>query len=220
LTSLNQIATTASQLAENGANGTTSAASLQAYSQQLTQLIQQGVQTANSQFNNQYLFGGTQTATPPFSTTVDANGNITAVTYTGTAAGASMLTGEGSVTSPYTDGTTNQNMASFLNQLIALKSAMDTGSTTAVQAVQPALQTSEDNIVNAVSGVGAIQSGLEADQALNQSKFTSLQGIISTETSTDVATTSVQLTQAQTAYQAALESGAKIMQTSLLNYLN
>jgi flagellin-like hook-associated protein FlgL len=30
----------------------------------------------------------------------------------------------------------------------------------------------------------------------------------------------VQLSQAQTAYQAALEAGAKIMQTSLLNYLN
>jgi flagellin-like hook-associated protein FlgL len=54
---------------------------------------------------------------------------------------------------------------------------------------------------------------------LNQSAFTSLQGLISNDTSTDVATTTVQLTQAQDSYQAALEAGAKIMQTSLLNYL-
>jgi flagellar hook-associated protein 3 FlgL len=130
-----------------------------------------------------------------------------------------METGEGSVVSPYTDGTTNQQIADFINNLVALGSAVSSQSATAIQAAQPALQTSEDNILSAVSGVGAVQSGLEADQSLNQSAFTSLQGLISNDTSTDVATTTVQLTQAQDSYQAALEAGAKIMQTSLLNYL-
>jgi flagellar hook-associated protein 3 FlgL len=219
LNTMNSIATSASELAVEGSAGTTSATSYQAYSQQLNQLVEQGLQTANSQYNNQYLFGGTKTDTAPFTATRDATGNITGVSYTGTAAGASMMTGEGTSVSPYTDGTTNQGMADFLNNLVSLRGALDSQSSTAVQAVQPALQTSEDNILTAVSGVGAVQSGLEAVQSQNQAKFTSLQTLVSKDTSTDIATTTVQLTQSQAAYQAALESGAKIMQTSLLNYL-
>lgn len=219
LSSMQQIATTATQLAENGANGTTAASSYEAYSTQLGQLIQQAVQTANTQYNGQYIFGGTQTAQAPFAVTEDANGNVTNVAYKGTQQGIAIQTAEGSTTSPYTDGTTNQGMADFINQLVTLKSAMDSQSSTAVAATQAGLQTSENNIIDAVSGVGAVQSGLEADSSLNQAKFTSLQGLVSNETSVDVATTSVQLSQAQTAYQAALESSAKIMQTSLLDYL-
>jgi len=219
LNNLQSISTSASELATEGSSGLTSSTSYQAYSQQITQLINQALQTANSQYNGNYLFGGTNTTTPPFTATYDASGNVTGVTYTGTAAGASMETGEGSVVSPYTDGTTNQQIADFINNLVALGSAVSSQSATAIQAAQPALQTSEDNILSAVSGVDAVQSGLEADQSLNQSAFTSLQGLISNDTSTDVATTTVQLTQAQDSYQAALEAGAKIMQTSLLNYL-
>jgi flagellar hook-associated protein 3 FlgL len=220
LNNLQTISTTAGELATEGSSGTTSASSYQAYSQQLTQLIQQGLQTANTQYNNSYLFGGTQTNTPPFTATYDASGNITGVTYTGTAAGASIATGQGSLVSPYTDGATNQQIAGFLNNLIALKAGMDSQSASAVAAVQPGLQTSEDSLISAVSGIGAVQSGLQADETLNQSAFTSLQGLISNDTSADVATTTVQLTQAQEAYQAALEAGAKILQTSLLNYIN
>jgi flagellar hook-associated protein 3 FlgL len=219
LSSLQGISTTASELAEEGSSGTTDSTSYTAYTQQLDQLIKQGLQTANTQYNNNYIFGGTQTTTPPFTATYDSSGTITGVTYSGTASGASMQTGQNSTVSPYTDGTTNQGMADFLNNLIALRSAMNSQDPTAVAATQPGLQTSENTILDAVSGIGAVQSGLEADQTLNQSAFTSLQGLVSNDTSTDVATTSVQLSQTQAAYQAALESGAKILQTSLLSYL-
>ena len=220
LNNLQTISTSASELATEGSNGTTSPSSYTAYSQQLEQLIKQGLDTANSKGNNGYLFGGTQTTTPPFTATYDASGNITGVTYAGSAAGISMQTGQASTVSPYTDGSTNQQIADFLNHLVTLKGAMDSQNASAVQAVQPNLQSDENNILTAVSGVGAVQSGLEADQTLNQSTFTSLQGLVSGDTSADVATATVQLSQAQTAYQAALEAGAKIMQTSLLNYLN
>lgn len=220
LNNLQSISTTATELATEGASGTTSATSYAAYSQQLTQLIQQALQTANTQYNGSYIFGGTQTTTPPFSATYDSSGNITGVTYTGTAAGISMETGQGNTVSPYTDGTTNQQMADFINNLISLQGAMNSQSTSAIQATQTPLQTSEDNILTAVSGIGAIQSGLQADQTLNQSAFTSLQGLVSDDTSTDVATTTVQFSQAQDAYQAALTAGAKILQDPLIDLLS
>jgi len=220
LNNLQAISTSAGELATEGATGTTSPTDYAAYSQQLTQLITQALDTANTQYNGSYIFGGTQTTTPPFTATYDASGNITGVTYTGTAAGISMETGQGNTVSPYTDGATNQQMAAFINNLVALQGAMNSQSPTAVQATQSSLQTSEDGILTAVSGVGAIQSGLQADQTLSQSAFTSLQGLVSNDTSTDVATTTVQFTQAQDAYQAALEAGAKIMEDPLLSLLS
>jgi flagellar hook-associated protein 3 FlgL len=219
LNNLQSISTSAGELVTEGASGTTSPADYAAYSQQLTQLIKQALDTANTQYNGNYIFGGTQTTTPPFTATYDASGNVTGVTYTGTASGISMETGQGNTVSPYTDGATNQQMADFINNLVTLQSAMNSASPTAVQATQSSLQTSEDNVITAVSGIGAVQSGLQADQALNQSAFTSLQGLVSTDTSTDVATTTVQFSQAQAAYQAALEAGAKIMADPLINLL-
>jgi flagellin-like hook-associated protein FlgL len=43
---------------------------------------------------------------------------------------------------------------------------------------------------------------------------------ISGDSGADVAVATTQLTEAQTAYQAVLESSARIMQTTLLNYLS
>jgi len=219
LSSLNTISTSAGELAVQAGDGTTSAAANQANLAQINQYIQEGLQAANSQYNGNYLFGGAQTDKPPFSTTVDASGNITGVTYTGTASGASIPTAEGSVTSPYTDGAANQGIAHFLNNLIALRNGITAQDSSQIQTAQTDLQSSQDNLLTSVSGMSAVQSGLEADQTQNQAKFTSLQKSFSNETSTDVATASVKLTQAQTAYQAALASGAKIMQTSLLTYI-
>jgi flagellar hook-associated protein 3 FlgL len=223
LTSLNSIATSASELATEGSAGTTSAATYQAYSAQVNQLINQAFQTANTQYNNQYIFGGSQTGSVPFTAHYDSNGNITSVTYNNdpNSAGISIPTGEGSTASPYTDGSTNTEIAGFITNMIALRDAMSGSSPSAsdVQATQAPLQASETNIINAVSGLSAVQGGIEADETLNQSRFTSLQSQVSGETSVDVATASVQLSQAQTAYQAALQSGAKMLQTSLLNYI-
>ncbi len=45
--------------------------------------LEQLVQLANTEYVNQYLFGGTMTNSAPYSTTRDTSGNITAVTYQG-----------------------------------------------------------------------------------------------------------------------------------------
>ena len=66
-----------------GANGTENAIDLQALGEQVNQIIGQLVQTGNTMNGSQYVFGGTQTTTPPLATTTDASGNITAVTYQG-----------------------------------------------------------------------------------------------------------------------------------------
>ena len=93
------------------------------------------------------------------------------------------------------------------------------GSGRLLQAARPALETSENDFLIAMSGIGAKQTRLEADRSQNEARFVELERLTAAETDVDVASTVVKLTQAQTAYQAALESGSKILQLSLLDYI-
>jgi flagellar hook-associated protein 3 FlgL len=82
-----------------------------------------------------------------------------------------------------------------------------------------ALGLDEDNLIYQMSTNGAIQSRLEAAQSIASRRADSVTGLTSQEADADIADTLVQLNQAQTAYQAALQSGASIMQMSLLNFI-
>lgn len=65
----------------------------------------------------------------------------------------------------------------------------------------------------------APQVRLETAASLASSQSLSLNQMISNETDANLSETIVQLTQTQTAYQAALQSGAGILKMSLMDYL-
>jgi len=201
-------------------SGTGGSDSYQAYSAEVNQLIEQAIQDGNSRLGSDYLFGGTKTDAPPFEVTRDANGNATAVTYNGAATAAEMQTSEGTVISPLTDGATNQNLGTFVNNLIALRDALTNQDPTAVQAAASTLHGSEDDLLVAISGVGAVQTRLEADATANSTRFNDLEKLISQDSDADLAQTLTKYQQTQMAYQAALQSGAQVMQLSLLDYLH
>ena len=83
----------------------------------------------------------------------------------------------------------------------------------------PALQKDEDNLIYQISNNGAAETRLETAATIAGDRSLSLQQMISKEADADLTDTMVQLSQTQNAYQAALQSGALIMQTSLLDYL-
>ena len=199
--------------------GTTSQDAFRAYGAETDQMIEQALQTANVRYSGEHLFGGTKSDTPPFTATRDAAGRITAIAYVGAATGAEIRTSEGARLSPFTSGTENQKLADFMNNLVGLRDALQSGSGAAVQAVQPALETSENDFLVTMSGIGAKQTRLESDRSQNEARFVELEKLTSAETDADLASTVVKLTQAQTAYQAALQSGSKILEMSLLDYI-
>src|SRR5476649_1813501 len=82
LTSLKSVSDRAGELATLG-TGTLGTSAMQSYGTETNQLIEQAVQTANTQFNGTYIYGGTASSTPPYTVTRDVSGNITAVTYAG-----------------------------------------------------------------------------------------------------------------------------------------
>src|SRR5579862_2518075 len=65
------------------ADGTKTPAEIQSYATEVNQLIQQAVQLANQKQGNDYIFSGTKSDAPPFTSTTDANGIVTSVTYQG-----------------------------------------------------------------------------------------------------------------------------------------
>jgi flagellar hook-associated protein 3 FlgL len=216
------------------ADGTKSPQELSNYATEVTQLIQQGVQLMNSTSQGAYLFGGTRSDQPPFVSASDASGNVTGVAYQGNesvpgaeiAAGATVSV---QVPGANTSGsgpagliTDSRNGADFFNHLIALQNHLLAGNTTAISSVDaPALAKDEDNITSQMANNGLIQSHLATADSLATTQSLSVRQTVSQDSDADLAQTLTQLSASQTAYQTALQSGAKLLSSNdtLLTYL-
>jgi len=218
LNEIKKISDRAGELSTLGA-GDVNPDALKTNATEVNQLIEQGVQLANSQLRNNYLFAGTAVDTPPFVATRDASGNITSVSYAGNATQASVQISSTASIAPGSSGAANQELADFLNHLVQLRDALNTGVPTNVSAVQPALVTDENNLVSGLSEYGAVQLRIEISQSQQQDRLSDIDKLVSSETDVDLPTTVTKLNQASVAYQAALQSTTKIMGMSLLDYL-
>ena len=205
---------------------------LATYATQVGQLIQQALQFANTQGQNGYLLSGTLSNTPPFAATTDASGQVTGVTYQGnTNVGAKRDCPKCDSHRPNPRGqhhrfrpggliTDSRTGADFFNHLIALQKDLQAGNTAAIQSTDaPNLAKDENNIINQVSANGALQSRLQVASNLATQQGLAVTGQISQDTSADLAQTLTQFSQAQTAYQAALQSGSAVFSLSLLDFL-
>jgi flagellar hook-associated protein 3 FlgL len=232
LNSLQTLVEQAGEIATN-ANGVTSPTQLSGYATQVGQLIQQAVQIANTQDSNgNYIFAGTDTSAPPFSATTDSNGNVSAVSYNGNTSVAKSEIAPGVTVTAQSPGenTTGSGAegvfadsrtgADLFSHLIALQQDLASGNTSAISSTDsPNLTKDEDNVVTHISGNAVLQSTLEVAGNVASQNATGIDTQMSNDTSADLATALTQLSQTQTAYEAALESGTMVMQTSLINFL-
>jgi flagellar hook-associated protein 3 FlgL len=218
LQELKKLSDRATEIATLGA-GASSADSYAAYAKEVNQLIEQAIQQGNTRLKNDYLFAGTAVSTPPFTVTRNANGDATAVAYAGNMTQTTVQLSELSKIGPGTTGTTNTGIGTFLNNLIALRDALNTGLSTNVVGVQANLDTSENLLVDSLSEQGAVQLRIETNQSQLAARATNIEKLISADADADMATSVTKLSQTSTAYEAALSSATKILQTSLLDYL-
>ena len=219
---LNQIKSLSDRAGEISILGTGSAStdSMSAYSAEVNQLLEQAATLGNTQSNNDYVFSGTAVTTPPYTLTRDATtGDITSVAYAGDTGQVSVPLGNGTSIKPSTDSSTNSGLADFMNQLVALRDALQSGSAAGVQATRTNLNTSENLLVSSLSNQGAVQMRIQVAQAQQQSRTTELDSQVSADADADLPTTIVNLNQTTQAYQAALSSSATLLKMSLLDYL-
>jgi flagellar hook-associated protein 3 FlgL len=214
------------------ADGTKSPDDLKLYATEVGQLLEQATTLVNSRYNGEYLFAGTRSDREPFKIQRNAEGRITDVTYQGNADAAAVEVAEGMVVSVLVpgenpSGTGSRGLVSdprsgadFFRHLIQFQNNLLAGDVDAIITQdRAALAKDEENIIVQMSTNGATQSRLESARSIATSRVAALGNLISREGNADLAETLVQLNQTQTAYQAALQSGAGVMRLSLLNYL-
>lgn len=231
LSALKKLSDRASEIAIR-ADGTRAPDELKTYGNEITQLIKQAAQLLNSQHRDQYLFSGTKSDQAPFSVSTDASGVVTGVAYAGSASVAQTEIEAGATLSVDVPGENNsgngarglvadsRSGADLFAHLISLQNNLLAGDTAAVAATdRAALERDEDNLIYHIGNNGAIQTRLETAASLASSQSLSLNQMISNEADADLAESIMQLNQTQTAYQAALASGAGLLKMSLMDYL-
>ena len=219
LTSIHDLASTAFNLAPAAA-ASGDPAQHTALATQINGLLEQAVSLANTQVNSNYLFGSQETATAPFSVTRNGSGQITGVSYNGSVgAGTQISIAEGAQVSTTTDGTQNQQLNAYLNNMVNLRDAVAVDNKPLTNTLQNAIGTDEDNIVNMQSTLASSHYRIEVTRTQNTTRYNELSDLSSAETDVNMADTIVKYQTADRSYQAALQAGAKMMKQSLLDYI-
>lgn len=219
LTGIKKISDRAGELATLG-QGAISNDSLSAYAAEVDQLIEQTAQLANSKLRNDYLYGGTElSGTAAHPAPFELNTTTGLYEYWGDASQMTVPISENSTITPGTDGTQNNGIKDFLNNLISLRNALQTGNVTAVGTARTALESSENNLVDSISQQGAVQMRIEISKSQRTERIDNIDKLISKEADVDLPTAITKLNQVSLAYQAALQSTSNIMKLSLLDYL-
>ncbi len=229
--SLQKVSDRAAEIATR-AVGVNSPQDLAQYATEVNQLIEQTLNTANGKFGDGYLLGGTNTRQVPFTATRDSNGNITSVAYQGNVADSAVEIGRGDTLDTHVPGSNTSGAgpsglladsrtgADLFAHLISLRDHLQAGNTAAISATDTTQLTSDGNhLIDQLGSNAAAIARLDAADSANSTRSQAVDKMKSSVTDVDLAQTLTDLSRAQSAYQIALQTGAKLLDLSLLNYL-
>jgi flagellar hook-associated protein 3 FlgL len=205
---------------------------LKLYATEVNGLIEQALQVSNSQNRGDYLFAGTQADQPAFVATRDANGNATSITYQGNTSVAESEVSDNLQMSAQVPGANaagvgarglmsdSRSGADLFQHLLSLRDRLEAGDAAAVSANSlDELKADEEHLLVHMGANGATQARLQTTQSLLKERSASIEVLVSKEADADLSQTLVRLSEIQTAYQAALQSGGSILNRSLLDYI-
>jgi flagellar hook-associated protein 3 FlgL len=200
--------------AVQAANGTNAAADRQSIATELTQIKEVIRDAINLQHGDeQYIFGGTATSTTPYA----LPGNL----YAGTATVMSRRIGLGQSVQLNVpgDAVLGPNGANALDDIDQLITDIQGGNTAGIQAGITSITTDLDRVLDVRTQLGASRSRLEVVQTRLDLTEERLMSARTDVADVDMADAMVKFNQQQTMYQAALASGTRIMQTSILDFI-
>jgi flagellar hook-associated protein 3 FlgL len=220
-TALSSVVTALTQavsLGVEGSTGTVSDDNRQQIAQNVQGIQAQILQLANTSVSGSYLFGGTATTAAPY--TLDSS-SPSGVTYNGNSGTNTVQIADGLNVQTNLPGdqlfqNSSGDVFGSLQKLItALQTGDVSGAQTATNEVRDALNSVTGQRIfygNAENQLNSTQTFLNQEKVNLTSQATNLVGADMSQVATD-------LTQAQTAYSATLAAAAKILPTSLLDYL-
>jgi flagellar hook-associated protein 3 FlgL len=195
--------TSALSTAVSGNNGTLNASNLATIAQTLSGIRDQVLSLANTSYQGQYLFGGSQGSTPPF--TLDTSTNPATAVYNGDSNVQFIATPSGqkiqvNLPGSAVFGSAGSGVLGALNQLI---SDFSGGATTAaLTADTGALTTALGQLSSQRSTLDSALSRLQATSTYAQTEESQLKVAQSNLVSADPAAVATQLSQAETQHQA------------------
>ena len=235
----------AQQYAEQGANQTEDQNERDTIAQQVWQIRDQLVDLANSQYQGQYVWSGTDTSTAPYAVTnppTYTTGSTEAqqtYAYQGNTGTNSVQVGSGLSITTNTAGSSvwSQVIDDVQNIGRALEgygdpsgSGADSGTTdttlTATQQtealsnLETQIETDSNNsLVAEQTSLGARQNRLTTAKSMIQSAQNSDQGVLNSTQNADSTTAATDFQQAEFALEASMQVNAKVLSMSILNYL-
>jgi flagellar hook-associated protein 3 FlgL len=197
--------TSALSTAVSGNNGALNASNLASVAQTLSGIRDQVLSLGNTSYQGQYLFGGSQGSTPPF--TLDTSTNPATATYNGDSNVQYIATPSGqniqvNLPGSAVFGSAGSGVLGALNQLI---SDFSSGATTAsLTAATGALTTALGQLSSQRSTLDSALSRLQATSTYTQTEESQLKVAQSNLVSADPAAVATQLSQAEVQHQALL----------------
>jgi flagellar hook-associated protein 3 FlgL len=221
LSQLGDLITRAKELAVSQAGDNASDATRTAANAEVQQLFHQIVDLGNTKFGNDFLFGGDQASTTPFS----ESGSGASLDYSSTnpQGQRSIGIGEGQTIAPTHDGKQVFLDTGVLDAVKDLVHSLDTASPTygkaGISAAMTKLDSAFDSVQAVVGDTGALGNRLtNVGQNLDALKM-NLTAFKSNLEDVDVETAMTELTNRQVAYQAALLATSKVTSLNLSDYL-
>jgi flagellar hook-associated protein 3 FlgL len=207
-------------LGTEAANGTVSSSNQQQIAQQIEGIREQIVQLANTSYEGTYLFGGTNSTTPPY--TIDAT-EPDGVTYNGNSGTNTVEISAGqSIQTNLPGSELFQNSAGdVMGALQQMITALQSGDSASIGSATTELSTAygqlnEQRVFygNAVTQLTSNESYLDQEQVSLKSQQDTLVGV-------NEATAATNLSSAETTYDAAVAASSEILgQSTLLDYLD
>jgi flagellar hook-associated protein 3 FlgL len=225
LQQVSNIFTNAKSIAIQASNSTNSPSSLETMAEQVDALINNLVGVANTQNNNTYVFGGTDTQTPPFAVTQqNAQGGAQTVSYQGSDQSAAAVVNTNQDVDLYYPG--NEVFQNAFQSLIALRDDLNNvnnlSPTDQINATSSSIAGLDDVNNQVLTTLGQQSASLQSLTSLQtnlQNMQLNTKQTISNVGNADVANVVVQLQSYEQLLQLSLMSFEQITSISLLNYM-
>src|SRR5437588_2984274 len=219
----------AHELTVQGANDSLGQSQRDAIALEIDQLAEAVKESANANYQGAYVFAGAATNKPPYSTTpgvdgfqADASGMVARTIGPGVSVqvntNAAALFGSGNTAGA---GTGDGKLIATLRDIAAhLRGGTAADGDAPRNGRLIALNKNQDDVNQSRATIGAVMSRLDSAKTRLGSIEDTTTSLLSDVEDTDLTKAILDLTNQQNAYQAALKSGASVIQPSLLDFLH
>lgn len=212
---INTLVVRAKELAVYQATETANAQTRDIAAGEVANLYDQIVQLANSKVGNRYIFAGHQTAAAPFSR--DAGFNVT---YHGDDGAINVIVGENVTLQVNTAGDDALiNGTNVFDVLRDLRNALDANDTAGISAQVERLDEVLQHVLSKRAETGAVLNRLETTKNYWTTFTQNVTESLSDTEDADMIKTLTELSSQEAAYQASLAAASKVLQVSLLDFL-